>query len=60
MAKSSFGSRFHDLKYFEVGFFLIFLESIKNLRAPLQNFVGKKTLFYFIIYKANIRQLCIQ
>ena len=27
MVKSSFGRRFHDLKYFEVGFFIfIFLE----------------------------------
>jgi hypothetical protein len=29
MAKSSFGRKFHDLKYFEVGFFT-FLEVIIN------------------------------
>ena len=38
MAKYDFGSRFHDLKYFEVGKFLI-LEFFINLRAPLQKFV---------------------
>ena len=27
MSKSGFASRFHDLKYFEVGIFFIFLES---------------------------------
>ena len=41
MAKYGFGRRFHDLKYFEVGFFFIFLEFIINLRATLQNFVEK-------------------
>ena len=33
--------RFHDLKYFEVGLFPMFLEFIMNLRTLLQNFVGK-------------------
>ena len=36
MAKFGFRCRFHDLKYFEVGFFFIFVEFITNLRAPLQ------------------------
>ena len=36
MAKFDFGHRFHDLKYFGVGFFIIFLEFIIKLRAPLQ------------------------
>ena len=34
-AKFGFGRRFHDVKYFEVGFSLIFLEFIMNLRASL-------------------------
>ena len=38
MANSSFGHRFHDLKYFEVGFFSIFLEFIINLRENSQRF----------------------
>ena len=32
--KFGFGLGIHDLKYFEVGIFLIFLEFIINLRAP--------------------------
>ena len=40
IAKSRFRLRFHDLKYFEVGFFsFIFLEFIIELRTPLQKFV---------------------
>ena len=33
MAKYGFGRKFHDLKYFEVGDFFIFLEFLINLRA---------------------------
>lgn len=39
MTKSSFGHRFHDPKYIEVGFF--FLEFILNLRAPSQKIVER-------------------
>ena len=42
MAKSSFGRRIHNLKYFEVGNFLILLKFIINLRAPLQEFLGEE------------------
>ena len=41
MAKSSFGRRFHDLKYFEDGFFFISFKFIIYLRSTLQNFVEK-------------------
>ena len=41
MAKFGFGRRFHDIKYFEVGFIFMFLEFIINLRATLQKFVEK-------------------
>jgi hypothetical protein len=34
MAKYGFEHRFHDLKYFEHGFFFLFLKFIMNLRAP--------------------------
>jgi hypothetical protein len=34
MVKFDFGCRFHDLKYFEVGFFVMFLVFIINFRAP--------------------------
>ena len=37
MAIVSFERRFHDLKYFEVGYFCIFLKFIINSRASLQN-----------------------
>ena len=50
MAKSGFGRRFHDLKYFEVGFFFIFLEFIINLRAPLQKFVEKHQFNVILSY----------
>ena len=39
MVESSFGCRFHDLKYFEVDIFYIFLEFIICWRASSQNFV---------------------
>ena len=32
---------FHDLKYFEVGFFSIFLEFVIDLRASLHKLVEK-------------------
>ena len=35
------GHRFHDLKYFEIGYFFVFLGSHLNLRAPPQKFVEK-------------------
>ena len=35
MANSGFGCRFHDLAYFEVGRFFVFLEFFINLRASL-------------------------
>ena len=41
MTKSGFGHRFHDLKYFKVGFIFILLEFLISLRATLQKFVGK-------------------
>ena len=41
MATYGFGRRFHDLEYLEVGIYFIGLEFIINLRAPLQNLVGK-------------------
>ena len=39
MAKSGFRHRFHDLKYFEAGFFFMFIEIIINLRAAFQKFI---------------------
>ena len=39
MAKYGFEHRFCDLKYFEVGFFFIFLVFIINLSVALQKFV---------------------
>ena len=36
MTNFDFGRRFHDLKYFEVGTFFMFIEFIINLRAPIQ------------------------
>ena len=48
MAKSSFECRFHDLKYFKVGYFFMFLEFTLNLRASLQKFVEKHQ-FYVIL-----------
>ena len=33
------GRKFHDLNYFKVGFFVIFLEFIISLRASSQNIV---------------------
>ena len=41
MVDFGFGRRFHDLKYFEVGFilFFIFLQFIIKLRATFQNFL---------------------
>ena len=38
MVNFGFEHRFHDLKYFEVGFFFISLEFIINLRTSLQKF----------------------
>ena len=35
MARYGFGHKFHDLKYFDLGFFFIILECI-NLRALLK------------------------
>ena len=42
MVKFGCGRKYHDLKYFEVGFF-IFLEFNMNLRTPLQ-----------ILYKTSV------
>ena len=39
MVVSGFGCRFHDLDYFEVEYFNIFLEFIIYSRASSQNFV---------------------
>lgn len=36
MAKSSYGDRLHDLRYFEVGFLFILLVLFINLRESLQ------------------------
>ena len=44
MAKTSFKRRFHDLKYFDVGFYFIYLEFIINLRSSLQKFVEKNLI----------------
>ena len=41
MAKIGFGCRFHDLKYFKVGLFFIFLNFFITLRVLLQKFVEK-------------------
>ena len=48
MVNFGFRRRFHDLKFYEVGFFFFFfffffiiLEFVINLRASLQSFVGK-------------------
>ena len=41
MAKYNFGRRFHDLKYFGVVFFSIFLEFIVYLRATIHKIVEK-------------------
>ena len=49
MGKCGFGHRFHDLKYFEVGIFLIFLDFV-NLRALLKNFLEKNQFYVFLSY----------
>ena len=51
MAKYGFGRKFHDLKYFEVGFFFVFLEFTRSLRVSLQKFVEKliQCNFYHIL-----------
>ena len=41
MANFGLGHRFHDLQYFEVGIWVIFLEAIINLKAPLQKIIEK-------------------
>ena len=41
MTKSSFEHRFHNLKYFEVGFFLVFFEFSIKSRAPIQKLYKK-------------------
>ena len=48
MANFDFGCSFHELEYFEAGIFLIFLEFIINLRAPLQKKLEKHR-FYKIL-----------
>ena len=64
MAKSHFMDRFHDLKYFEVGFyFFIFLQFIINLRALSQKKIVEKHQCNAILSSfkhALIRQLCVQ
>ena len=44
MANFGFGRRMHDLKYFEVGFFSIFLDFVINLRAPLYICLEEKNI----------------
>ena len=41
IANFGFGRKSQDLKYFEVGFFSIFLEFILNSRTPLQRCIEK-------------------
>ena len=48
MAKYSIGCRFHDLQYFEVDFFVIFLEFIINLMEPLQKDCRKNIHLMYI------------
>jgi hypothetical protein len=45
IAKYGFECRFHDLKYFEHGFFFTFLKFKMNLRAPCKKSC-KKSLIY--------------
>lgn len=47
MVKYGYGCKFHDLKYFEVGFLFTFLAFVINLRAPIQFFFVKK-------YQSNV------
>ena len=50
-----FECRFHDLNYFEVGFFFMFLEFIFYLRASSQKLHKKtQTLCNFILYFQQI------
>ena len=39
MVEHNFGHRFHDLSYFKVGFFFMFLEFIIHFKASSQDFV---------------------
>ena len=48
MIKFGFGRRFHDINYFEVMIFYIFLEFIISLKASSQNFVENHQ-FYGIL-----------
>ena len=50
MSKFDFGSRFHDLKYFEVGFFFKFLEFLINSGEPLQRCAGNYQFNVIISY----------
>ena len=51
VAKSGFGCKFHDLKYFEVGFlFYIFLEFIINLRENYKMCRKMSNLCIFIMF----------
>ena len=54
MVKFVFGHRFHDLKYFEIRFFLTFLIFIINLRAPLHKFVEMIQFDEFFTYYKQI------
>jgi hypothetical protein len=48
MAKYGFGHKFYDLKYFEVGFFFIFLVFIIKLRVALQKYVENHQLYVIL------------
>ena len=61
MIESGFGSRFHDLNYFEVGIFFYSLEFIIYLRAPSQNFVENHQInVIFSIFQTKFRQSLVQ
>ena len=61
MVEFSFGRRFHDLNYFEVGIFFIFLEFIIYLRASSQNFVENHQFNVILSYfKQNLDNSLVQ
>ena len=54
MAEFGFGRRSHDLDYYEIGFFFIFLEFVMYLRASSQNLVENHQLNVILLYFEQI------